>query len=86
MEIVLSGVLKNFTLKEYNEINLEWERAYFMRVSLEGIQRIGLLVVFYVGYFMLNPVRLYICICCILTFDPAKNAIQGDAPEEGDTF
>ena len=24
--------------------------------------------------------------CYILTFDPAQNAIQGDAPEEGDTF
>ena len=25
-------------------------------------------------------------LCCILTFDPAQNAIQGDAPEESDTF
>ena len=25
-------------------------------------------------------------ICFILTFDPAKNAIQSDAPEGGDTF
>ena len=24
--------------------------------------------------------------CCILTFDPAQNAIQGDAPEGSDTF
>ena len=24
--------------------------------------------------------------CGILTFDPAKNAIQSDAPEGGDTF
>ena len=24
--------------------------------------------------------------CYILTFDPAKNAIQGDAPEGSDTF
>ena len=24
--------------------------------------------------------------CCILAFDPAKNAIQGDAPEGSDTF
>ena len=24
--------------------------------------------------------------CCILTFDPAKNVIQGDAPEGSDTF
>ena len=24
--------------------------------------------------------------CCILTFDPVKNAIQGDAPEGSDTF
>ena len=26
------------------------------------------------------------CTCCILTFDPAKNAIQSDAPEGSDTF
>ena len=25
-------------------------------------------------------------ICYVLTFDPAKNAIQGDAPEGSDTF
>ena len=25
-------------------------------------------------------------LCCILTFDPAQNAIQGDAPEGSDTF
>ena len=25
-------------------------------------------------------------ICCILAFDPAKNAIQSDAPEGSDTF
>ena len=25
-------------------------------------------------------------ICYILTFDPAQNAIQGDAPEGSDTF
>ena len=24
--------------------------------------------------------------CCILTFNPAKNAIQTHAPEGGDTF
>ena len=24
--------------------------------------------------------------CCILTFDPAQNAIQGDAPEGSDIF
>ena len=24
--------------------------------------------------------------CCILTFEPAQNAIQGDAPEGSDTF
>ena len=24
--------------------------------------------------------------CCILIFDPAQNAIQGDAPEGSDTF
>ena len=24
--------------------------------------------------------------CCILTLDPAQNAIQGDAPEGSDTF
>ena len=25
-------------------------------------------------------------LCCILIFDPAKNAIQSDAPEGSDTF
>ena len=25
-------------------------------------------------------------LCCILTFDPVQNAIQGDAPEGSDTF
>ena len=25
-------------------------------------------------------------LCCILAFDPAQNAIQGDAPEGSDTF
>ena len=25
-------------------------------------------------------------VCNILTFDPAQNAIQGDAPEGSDTF
>ena len=24
--------------------------------------------------------------CCILTFDPAQDSIQGDAPEGSDTF
>ena len=27
-----------------------------------------------------------ISMCCILAFDPAQNAIQGDAPEGSDTF
>ena len=31
-------------------------------------------------------IHAYMYMCCILTFDPAKNAIQGDAPEGGDTF
>ena len=26
------------------------------------------------------------CVCCILAFDPAQNAIQGDALEGSDTF
>ena len=31
-------------------------------------------------------VGLLKCVCCILTFDTAQNAIQGDAPEGSDTF
>ena len=27
-----------------------------------------------------------VCVCYILTFDLAQNAIQGDAPEGSDTF
>ena len=31
-------------------------------------------------------IYIYLWVCYILTFDPAQNAIQGDAPEGSDTF
>ena len=31
-------------------------------------------------------INVYACDCYVLTFDPAQNAIQGDAPEGIDTF
>ena len=34
----------------------------------------------------LSSALLYTSVCCILTFDPAQNAIQGDVPEASDTF
>ena len=30
--------------------------------------------------------KKYESMCYVLTFDPAQNAIQGDAPEGSDTF
>ena len=33
-----------------------------------------------------STIRCHYSYCCILTFDPAKNAIQSDAPEGSDTF
>ena len=68
-----------------------------LRVTLHDSHQLYLLFTYgistTVGYLMPNPflhmqtvLFQTICYCCILTFDPAQNAIQGDAPEGSDTF